>query len=188
MKIKASLLPGCHELQLSVLRDLRGSFVKTFHHEWFVEHEMDGLFLEEYYSLSHRGVLRGLHFQLPPHDHSKLIYCIVGRVLDVGVDIRRGSPTYGKALNVELSAETANAVYLSAGVAHGFYVLSETATIVCKTSSVYSQAHDAGVRWDSIDFRWPDLAPTLSERDRALPALAAFDSPFVFGSPSRCET
>jgi dTDP-4-dehydrorhamnose 3,5-epimerase len=121
-----------------------------------------------------------MHFQLPPKDHVKVVYCTAGRVLDVIVDLRRGSPTFGQHVTIDLSAERANMVYIARGVAHGFYVPDETSTLVYRIESVHSPDHDAGIAWDGCGVSWPTSDPVLSARDRAFPALADFDTPFTF--------
>lgn len=182
--LKLTRLAGCFELQPRVLGDQRGRFIKTFHQGWFAEHGLRSDFTEQYYSVSQHKVLRGLHFQLPPHDHAKLVYCTAGRVFDVAVDLRRQSPTYGQFICIELSAEQGNMLYLESGFAHGFYTLSETATLIYNVTSVYAPAHDAGIRWDSVGIPWPDLTPILSERDQGFPALAEYQTPFTGGNSS----
>jgi dTDP-4-dehydrorhamnose 3,5-epimerase len=172
-------LPGCHEILPTVARDRRGSFVKTFHREAFAAAGLAHDFAEEYYSVSRQGVLRGLHFQVPPRDHAKLVYCVAGSVLDALLDLRRGSPTYGEHRLVTLSSRRRNLVYVAPGLAHGFYVTSRSATLVYKTTTVHAPDCDRGVRWDSAGIPWPDREPVLSDRDRGFPALADFDSPFV---------
>ena len=179
MQFISTSLPGCYEIQPRVLSDARGFFVKTFHQEVFAERGLATDFAEVYYSMSHRRVLRGLHFQLPPHDHAKLVYCVTGQVLDVIVDLRAGSPTFGQFACFELSAERANLVYLPVGLAHGFYTLSESALMMYQVTTVYAPEHDAGIRWDSVGIPWPDPAPVLSERDQGFPALAEWVSPFI---------
>jgi dTDP-4-dehydrorhamnose 3,5-epimerase len=134
-------LPGCYEIQPRVLSDARGSFVKTFHRDWFAECGLATEFAEVYYSMSDRRVLRGLHFQLPPHDCAKLVYCVAGQVMDVAVDLRVGSPTFGQFTHLELSAERANLVYLPTGLAHGFYTLSEQAVMVYHVTTVGGDLH-----------------------------------------------
>ena len=180
MDILDTSLPGCFQIQPVVRADERGSFTKVFHEEIFRSAGLRTDFAEEYYSVSRRGVLRGLHFQLPPHDHAKLIYCTQGKVLDAALDLRRGSPTYGRHLTLELSQEQGNMLYLPAGLAHGFYTLSEQATMVYKVTSVYAPQHDGGVLWDSAGIAWPDTGPVLSQRDREFSALADFDTPFQY--------
>lgn len=171
-------IPGCYELQALNLIDNRGSFVKTFHAAWF---ELLGLrndWSEQYYSISQPGVVRGLHFQLPPHEHAKLVHCVNGRVLDVVLDIRRGSPTYGQHISIELSAERANMLYLPPGLAHGFGTFDKPATMVYNVTSMYHPESDAGIRWNSISVKWPVSKPLVSERDRQFPTLQEFKSVF----------
>ena len=130
-------------------------------------------------------MLRGLHFQIPPHDHAKVIYCVMGTIRDVAVDLRRGSPTFRQFASIELGGDQGNGLYLPRGLAHGFYVLSEHAVVVCKTTTIYAPSHDAGIRWDSAGIPWPDREPIISGRDAALPTLAEFDTPFHYGAHLR---
>ncbi|MBD1152956.1 dTDP-4-dehydrorhamnose 3,5-epimerase [Pelagibacterales bacterium SAG-MED22] len=181
MKIKASKLPGCYEILNKVFSDTRGKFVKTFHAPTFKKFGLNTTFKEEYYSISLKYVVRGLHFQLPPHDHVKLVYCVSGNVKDVVVDLRVGSPTYGKHLSIELSSEKGNMVYIPKGMAHGFCGISKTSTLVYKTSTVYSPNKDTGIKWDSVGIFWPKKNIIISERDRSFLTLNEFKSPFKFG-------
>jgi len=180
----ATAIPGCHEIRTRRLDDSRGRFVKIFNREAFATVGLATDFAEEYYSVSHRGVIRGLHFQTPPMDHAKLVYCVAGRVQDAVVDLRVGSPGQGRHLVVELSAEAGNMLYIPSGLAHGFCVLSESATLVYKVTSVYSPDHDAGIQWDSAGIPWAERKPILSGRDRSHPALADYSSPFVYDAPT----
>jgi len=183
VQIRETTIPGCFEITPHLFTDERGSFVKTFHHDIFRQHGLETDWREEYYSVSHRGVLRGLHFQLPPHNHAKLVYCTSGRVLDAVLDLRIDSPTYLRHLLLELDSERAHMLYLPKGVAHGFYTLSDSATMMYKVSSVYAPECDAGVLWGSAGIPWPDRQPTVSQRDSSLPALADFaDNPFRYRS------
>lgn len=177
---RPTALSGCYEVIPRVIDDMRGRFVKVFHAGAYAEQGLETHFVEQYYSRSRRGVIRGLHFQLPPRDHAKLVYCTDGAVRDVVVDLRKGSPSYGRHITLELNAETAHAVYIPRGMAHGFCCLSDEATLVYQVSSVHSPEHDSGIRWDSLDIEWPTANPVLSERDRSLPAFADFDSPFFY--------
>jgi dTDP-4-dehydrorhamnose 3,5-epimerase len=180
LALKETGLPGCLELQPRVFEDARGRFVKVFNRELFAAHGLETSFAEEYYSSSLPGVLRGLHFQTPPHHHAKLVYCVAGRVMDVAVDLRVGSPTYGRHALVELSMERGNAIYLPSGFAHGFYVPEGEATLVYNVTTGYAPESDAGIRWDSAGIEWPDAAPVVSERDAGFPSLAEFVSPFRY--------
>ncbi|MDD2719894.1 MAG: dTDP-4-dehydrorhamnose 3,5-epimerase [Gallionella sp.] len=178
--LKPSCLAGCFELQPKAFDDNRGRFVKVFHEQAFAEQGLETGFAEEYYSLSHKNVVRGLHFQLPPMDHVKMVYCVSGEVLDVVVDLRVGSPTYGQHALFALSAGKANSVYIPKGMAHGFCVLSEQAIMVYKVSTIYSPAHDAGILWDSAGIPWPLSQAIVSARDQGFPTFDQFVSPFIY--------
>lgn len=175
-----SKLAGCVALQPKAFSDARGRFVKVFHEGAFRELGLHTDFAEEYYSVSHRHVIRGLHFQTPPHDHVKLVYCVQGDVLDVVLDLRVGSPTFGQHATFHLSADAANSIYIPKGMAHGFCALSEQAIMVYKVSTVYAPHNDAGVRWDSAGIDWPTSSPIVSARDAGFAGLGQFDSPFVY--------
>src|SRR6266404_3404206 len=123
-------ISGCFELQPKRFVDVRGIFVKTFQKRAFEEQGLGENFEEDYYSVSERGVLRGLHFQLPPFDHNKLVYCLAGEVFDVVLDLRVGSPTFGGFETLLLSADVANMIYVPKGVAHGFCAMSSSATLM----------------------------------------------------------
>jgi dTDP-4-dehydrorhamnose 3,5-epimerase len=174
----ATPLAGCFEIRPTVMDDKRGFFAKIFHKPLWQELGLCIEFDEEYLTYSVRGTLRGLHLQLPPMQHAKVVLCVKGEVFDVAVDLRKGSPTYGEHAVTRLSGAISNAVYLPPGIAHGFCVTSEEALLYYKQSSVYSPSHDAGVRWDSANIAWPISDPILSERDKVFQPLSAFESPF----------
>lgn len=182
MDIEPTGIPGCYVLKAKVIHDDRGTFAKTFHTPRFAELGLRTDWQEEYFSTSNRGVVRGMHFQVPPADHAKMVFCLLGEVLDVVVDLRRGSPAYGRALGFTLSAENGRGLYLPTGCAHGFASMSESSGMYYKVTSVHSPEHDAGISWNSIDFEWAIDRPVLSDRDSRHPALASFDSPFTFDS------
>ncbi len=154
--------------------------MKVFHEQAFAAQGLETHFTEEYYSVSHKNVIRGMHFQLPPMDHVKMVYCVQGEVMDVVVDLRVGSPTYGQHAVFELSAAQANSIYIPKGMAHGFCARSEQAIMVYKVSTTYSPEHDAGILWDSLGVTWPTTDAILSARDQCFPALAQFESPFRY--------
>ncbi len=178
--LKPSNISGCFELQPKVFEDTRGRFVKVYHDLAFAEKGLKTHFAEEYYSISNKNVIRGMHFQLPPRDHVKVVYCVQGEVMDVVVDLRIGSPTYGQYATFELSADKANSIYIPKGMAHGFCVLSELAIMVYKVSTIYSPEHDAGISWDSMGIPWPSMDANLSVRDQSFPSFKQFDSPFRY--------
>ncbi|WP_204106169.1 MULTISPECIES: dTDP-4-dehydrorhamnose 3,5-epimerase [Spirulina sp. CCY15215] len=182
--LRETSIKGCYELQPNLKKDERGSFVKTFHKDDFEALNLEVDFAEEYYSVSHQKVLRGLHFQIPPHDHVKMVYCLLGEIQDVVVDLRMDSPSYGKYEILTLSSEIANMVYLPKGTAHGFLTLSESAIVMYKVTKTYAPDFDRGVLWNSLNIPWQEKNPVLSERDRSFQPLEKFQSPFIAqGSP-----
>jgi len=119
-----------------------------------------------------------MHFQVPPHAHSKLVYCVHGAVHDVVLDLRKDSPTFGQSAGMELSAENRHIVLIPVGFAHGFRSLTAGSCMIYKTDAVYAPDHDTGIRWDSFGYAWGIEAPLLSERDAAFAAFHDFTSPF----------
>jgi dTDP-4-dehydrorhamnose 3,5-epimerase len=182
MVIEPTEIPGCLLLRMDVRRDARGFFVKTFQRGVFNAHGLATEYAEEFYSASRQNVLRGLHFQLPPHDHVKLVGCVDGEVLDAVLDLRGGSPTYGKHVLVRLAADEGVWLYLPCGLAHGFYTVSPTALMAYKTSTAHAPAYDAGLLWNSAGIPWPCEAPILSDRDRQHMPFAKFMTPFVYSA------
>lgn len=180
MKIEETVISGCYIIKPEVLKDNRGTFVKTLHEEIYKKHGLQSDFAEEYFSESTKGVLRGLHFHLPPHDHVKMVYCVKGNIFDAIVDLRNGSPTFGKYTTFELDSQSVSILYLDKGIAHGFYVLSNSAIVIYKVSSVYAPEYDYGILWNSVEIPWPNTNPVLSERDKQLPAMQDFSSPFHY--------
>jgi dTDP-4-dehydrorhamnose 3,5-epimerase len=178
--LQPTAIAGFFHLQPRVLEDARGRFVKVFHSPTFAKLGLETHFTEEYYSHSAKGVVRGMHFQTPPAEHVKVVYCVHGEVFDVVLDLRVGSPTYGKTATLTLSADRGNFAYISKGLAHGFCATSDKATLVYKVSSVHSPEHDAGVLWSSIDVDWPVVSPVISARDAGFEPLSSFVSPFSF--------
>lgn len=181
MQISELEIPGCFEIFPRKMEDKRGIFIKTYHEDTFLNHGLKKIdFVEEYCSKSYQNVLRGLHFQTPPHDHVKMVYCVSGNILDVIVDLRIGSPTYGEFRIFDLSGENAKILVLDKGIAHGFYTHSKEAIVVYKVSSMYSQNHDKGIFWDSLNIPWPTKEPILSERDGSFPSFQNYESPFRY--------
>jgi dTDP-4-dehydrorhamnose 3,5-epimerase len=178
MQLSELPLNGCFRLQPRVFQDVRGRFVKPLVVSQLKAHGLRTDFVEQYHSTSTLGVVRGMHFQTPPHEHAKLVYCAAGAVTDVLLDLRRQSCTYGQAIALPLTAESGQALYIAAGIAHGFFALEAPALMVYNVTSEYAPSQDAGVRWDSFGFDWGVSAPVMSERDRSFPALADFVSPF----------
>jgi dTDP-4-dehydrorhamnose 3,5-epimerase/CDP-3, 6-dideoxy-D-glycero-D-glycero-4-hexulose-5-epimerase len=177
MKDAVELLPGAFYVPLSRFDDARGTFVKTHAVSALARMGLRFELREEFYSVSQADVVRGMHFQRPPHDHDKIVYCPQGRVLDVLLDLRRGAG-FGRAMGVTLDAHDPAIIFIPRGVAHGFKALEDNTLMVYKTSSEHAPSHDAGIRWDSFGFDWKCATPVMSERDRGHPALKDFDSPF----------
>ena len=180
MEIKELSIKGCYLISPTVFKDSRGEFIKTFNADIYSGHGLDLDFKEEYYSVSHKGVLRGLHFQAPPHDHVKMVYCVKGAVFDAFVDLRKNSPTYKKHLTIELSEGNNNILILAKGIAHGFLSLEDDTLMIYKTSTVYQPQNDAGILWNSVDIKWPSLVDVdlISERDMSFQKSSEFKTPF----------
>jgi len=179
MKI-TDILTGAKLLTLPASKDDRGVFIKTFNDELFRAAGMNFTLRESYFSTSRKDVIRGMHFQMPEHHHCKIVFCPYGAVLDVILDLRKGSPTYGQYFAHELSATNHKACFIPEGFAHGFRSLEDGSITYYLVSTGYSKHHDAGIRYDSIGFDWDVKDPVLSPRDLSFGALKDFDSPFVF--------
>ncbi len=166
-------LDGVILVEPVVFEDERGFFLETYKASEFKANGIDADFLQDNHSRSTKGVLRGLHFQKPPKAQAKLVRCIQGKIFDVAVDIRADSKNFRKWTGFELSEENKKMLYIPAGFAHGFVVLSETAEVVYKASGEYSRAHDSGIRWDDPQIRveWGYHNPLVSEKDKNLPFL-----------------
>lgn len=180
MRFLKTEIPGLIEVHAEPRLDGRGRFVKTFVRGEFATMGLPTEFAEEFNSFSVNGVLRGMHFQLPPESQGKTVSCDHGSIIDVVLDIRIGSPTYGKSLVFELSAENGRALYIPEGLAHGFCVVVGDALVTYRTTKGYSPSCDSGVSWRSAGLSWPIENPILSRRDAELPRLKDFDSPFVY--------
>lgn len=178
MKLISQPLPGVKVLEPFIHRDPRGDFVKPFHEGQLAEHGISLELKEEFFSTSAANVVRGFHFQKPPHSHAKLIYCISGRVLDVVMDIREDSPTYGHCAGVDLSAANHHVIYIPVGFAHAFASLEDGSCLVYKTNAVHAPEADSGILWSSVDFDWPIENPNISERDQGFETMGQFVSPF----------
>lgn len=163
--------------------DDRGFFMETYKLSEFAEHGIHGPFAQDNWSHSRRGTLRGLHYQKEPKAQGKLVMVTSGEVLDVAVDIRRGSPTYGGWVSLVLTAGDGRALYVPPGFAHGFCVLSETADVIYKVTEEYAPALDRGILWSDpeIGILWPIPSPLLSPKDATLPLLRDADHGFVWG-------
>jgi dTDP-4-dehydrorhamnose 3,5-epimerase len=165
-----------------VFEDERGFFMETYKAPDFVAAGIKGDFVQENHSHSSKGVLRGLHYQNPPFAQGKLVRVVRGEIFDVAVDIRKGSPTWGKWVGTILSEKNRNMLYVPAGLAHGFCVLSKIAEVIYKTTNVYSAESEAGIIWndEDLNIEWPIEEPVLSEKDKQWPALKSADIKFYY--------
>ena len=168
--------------------DHRGFFAETYSRRQYAELGINVDFVQDNHSLSREvGTLRGLHFQAPPHAQAKLVRCGRGALFDVAVDIRRGSPTYGRWEGYELTAENGDQLYIPVGFAHGFVTLEPDSEIVYKCSDYYAPETEGAALWNDPDIGidWPiDTAPILSDKDAVAPLFSDLESPFIFGENS----
>ncbi len=178
MNIRKSNIEGLYVIDLFHAEDNRGGFVKTFHKTSFEDMGLNAHFEESFYSLNNKGVIRGMHFQTPPFDHDKLVFCNSGRLTDVILDIRKDSPTFGEFASIELSGSNHRALYLSKGLAHGFESLEDNTMMTYLTSTMHQPSHDQGIRYDSFGKGWSTENPIVNERDLNWPSLRDFKSPF----------
>jgi len=185
MRLIETGLPGLTLLEPKLFRDERGYFLETYSRATFAALGIQADFVQDNQAYSrHAFVLRGLHFQKPPFAQAKYVWVMRGRVLDVAVDLRRGSPTYGRSYCVELSAENFLRLFIPRGFAHGYLTLEPDTEFVYKVDAPYDAASDAGIRWNDPDLAvpWPACDPVLSPKDREQPLFKDFDTPFVYGA------
>ena len=170
-------------IEPTVFGDTRGYFLESYNKKKFEEVIGITSFIQDNESKSSKGVLRGLHFQKPPFEQAKLVRCIEGRVMDVAVDIRKGSPTYGKHVAIELTGENKRQLFVPRGFAHGFLVLSDSATFAYKVDNTYAPEFDAGIRWNDkkLNIQWglEESEVLVSSKDSELPFFLEFESPFT---------
>jgi len=183
MKFVYTPLEGLVIVEPTVFGDNRGYFLESYNKKKFEEAIGKVLFVQDNESKSSKGVLRGLHFQKPPYAQAKLVRCIEGKVLDIAVDIRDGSDTYGQHVSVELSGENKKQVFIPRGFAHGFLVLSNSAIVSYKVDNSYAPTYDAGIRWDDpiLNIQWGvnEREVLVSEKDAKLPFFSEFETPFT---------
>ena len=187
MQVEKTKLEGVFLLTPARFGDTRGFFSESWNRARMAEHGLDVDWVQDNHSLSSQvGTVRGLHFQAPPHAQAKLVRCGRGSLFDVAVDIRRGSPTYGQWIGVELSAENGRQLLIPTGFLHGFATQAPDTEIIYKCSDYYAPDCDGAVRFDSLDIDWnlAKLEPILSEKDAAAQAFADFKSPFVWEGSS----
>jgi dTDP-4-dehydrorhamnose 3,5-epimerase len=178
MTIQKTELEGVYIIDNFVAKDERGTFVKTFNQQQFKDNELEFEIRESYFSISQKDVIRGMHFQMPPYDHQKLVYVAQGSIIDVIVDIRVNSKTYKKSISVELSEENRKSVFIPKGFAHGFKSLEDNTITIYNVSSEYNSNFDAGLSYDSFGFDWKVESPIISSRDLMFESVNEFKSPF----------
>lgn len=177
-------IPGLLVFEPKVFQDSRGHFFESYNTQTFLQQGINIKFVQDNQSRSTYGVIRGLHFQNAPHAQAKLVRALQGTILDVAVDIRRGSPTYGKTFAIELSAENKKQLFIPAGFAHGFSVLSETAEVMYKCDNYYNKESEGGIIYNdatlNIDWKIPADKAIISEKDIVNPAFANQQSKFEY--------
>ena len=173
-KIEKLEIPGVYKIILNEHLDSRGSFIKIFNSNIFKENSLNSVWSEDYFSISKKHVIRGMHFQEKPHDLYKLVSCLRGQMLDVILDLRKSSFMYKK----HISSKNPELIYLPPGVAHGFMAIEEDTLTSYKVSSLYSAKHDKGIHWSSIGFDWPTNDPITSDRDDKFISLSDYSGDF----------
>lgn len=169
---------GLFILETNNFQDERGGFQKLFNYDFFAENGLDTDFKEFYYSVNKKGVRRGMHFQIPPYDHVKVVYVSYGKILDVVVDIRKRSKTYGNCFSIVLDAQKGQYLYIPKGFAHGFLSLEDNTIVNYAQTSCYNKEFDSGIDQESIGFDWGVKKPIVSGRDLLFPNLKEYSSPF----------
>jgi len=184
MPFVATDIPGLLVFEPKIFEDSRGYFFESYNENNFSKQGINTRFVQDNESSSQYGVIRGLHYQLNPHAQTKLIRVLEGRILDVVVDIRNGSSSFGKSFSVELSAENKKQLYIPKGFAHGFSVLSERAVVFYKCDQFYSKESEGGIRFNdpqlNIDWKVPIDNAIISDKDQKLPLLAECKTNFEF--------
>lgn len=182
MKIEETLLTNVKLIKPKVYGDQRGHFLEAYRQDLFKQHGIELDFVQDNISTSKKNTLRGLHYQLPPASQAKLIMVVYGKILDVAVDLRQNSPTFGKSFTTELSSENRHMLLVPTGFAHGFSVLSDEATIYYKCNDYYNKELERGVRWNDpeLNINWKVDDPVLSEKDKEQPLLKELDSNNLF--------
>jgi dTDP-4-dehydrorhamnose 3,5-epimerase len=185
MRVTRIDIPGVLLLEPTLLSDHRGSFMETYHEDRYRNAGISERFVQDNFSRSIRNTLRGLHFQ-EPQAQGKLVMALEGTVYDVVVDIRKGSPSFGKWYGIELSGDTLQQMYIPPGCAHGFCVTSATASFLYKCTAYYSPTYDHGILWNdqTLGIHWPISEPILSSKDQSLRTLAAMDTALPVYKPA----
>lgn len=169
---------GLKVFETKKFNDPRGSFVKIYQREWLEQSIGDNSIEECFISSSNKNVIRGMHFQTPPFDHHKIVFVLSGKILDVIIDLRKKSKTYGKYFSIELTGESGRALFIPKGMGHGFLSRENNSTVGYLTTKSYRPENDRGILWSSFGMEWGTKYPSISDRDKGFPSLDNFDSPF----------
>ncbi len=180
MQIKTTPIEGLLIIEPQIFNDPRGYFYESYNKEKMYAAGINIEFVQDNQSLSQKGIVRGLHFQAAPYAQAKLVRVIQGAVMDVAVDIRKNSPTYGKHFAIELSAENKTMFFIPPGFAHGFETLTDNTLFLYKCSNLYNKESEGGLLWndEQLNIQWQTKNPLVSDKDKVLPALNNFISPF----------
>jgi dTDP-4-dehydrorhamnose 3,5-epimerase len=178
MEIKDTFIDGLKIIKLNKFTDFRGSFLKVFNFDFFKDNHLKTDFMESYFSVSDKNVIRGMHFQLPPFENDKIVFLNHGKIMDVVLDIRVKSKTFGRFFNIEISENDPILVYIPIGCAHGFMSMTSNSIVSYFQTSVYNKDSDSGVKWDSFGMKWGIIDPIISEKDAMLLDFNHFISPF----------
>lgn len=174
MRIENTFIAGLKVIHLNCFTDTRGSFIKVFNKEFFEKNNLETNYEESYYSVSDKNVIRGMHFQVPPYAHTKIVYVNHGEILDVVLDIRKQSPTYGKCFSIKINCEEPVLLYIPVGCAHGFLSLQNNTMVTYLQTTCYHRESDQGIRYDSFGFEWGIENPILSDRDKSFDSFQNF--------------
>lgn len=178
MMIQDTFISGLKLIHLNEFKDERGSFIKVFNEQIFKENGLETNFKESYYSISAKDVIRGMHFQIPSAEHTKLVYVNQGRIIDVVLDIRKSSPTYGEYYTIELSSKSPILIYIPVGCAHGFLSKENNTMVTYLQSSCYNADCDKGIHYSSFGYEWTVEKEVVSTRDSNFVSFEQFNSPF----------
>lgn len=184
MKATETKIPGLKVIEPAVFEDNRGYFFESFNYQKLEKYGIEKIFIQDNQSKSSYGVIRGLHYQLTPHAQIKLVRVLLGKILDVAVDLRKNSPTYGEAYSIELSAENKKQLYIPSGFAHGFSVLSPEAIVLYKCDNYYNKESERGIIYNDpklkIDWKIDEKDAIISEKDKVLPIFEDAEKDFFF--------
>jgi len=178
MKIVETEFKGLYLIKTHFIKDERGIFNKVYNLDLYKNFNLNTNFEEFFYSESQKDVIRGMHFQIPPYAHEKLIFVVKGCITDVVLDIRKNSKSFGKFFEITMDSNEGIALYISKGYAHGFKSLTNDTIICYLTTRVYNSNYDAGIKFDSFGYDWNIKEPIISEKDRNLVSFDRFESPF----------